>query len=261
MLMGDGGSKSLNEAKNVHVSDVHPDLNNRLFAQFPGANTTTLSADASIGDVSIDIQGADYGNFNVGDFLFLQDGTTEETGFVRITTKPGSPTLNIDRPFDNDYASATTTIEEVQPNIATANGSLVAPVSFKVVPPSNEVWHIKRFNLSATATAESSIDEFLSLVALTNGIVMRRYNNGIFTTLTNWKNDSDMMNDQYDIDPVPKPPAGKFGQRGRWWLQRADSFVRLSGLTNDYLELLVQDNLTGASLEDFQIKAQGHKEG
>lgn len=252
---------SLSGALDVHSADVHIVPANRRFAQFPGTNTTTLNANASAGDTAIDIQAADYGNYDVGDWLFLEDGNMQETEFLQITVKPGSPTLTLDRPLDGPYASATTTVEEVEPNIATGNGTLAAPISFKIQPPGDEVWHITRINITSTQSAESDISEFLSLTALTNGVVIRQDNNGTKKTWTVWKSDANMMEDYYDIDPVPKPPAGNFGQRGRWWLKRSDVVIKLDGAINDFMELLIQDDLTGSTLTDFEVKALGHKEG
>lgn len=256
---------TLGGAINTHSADVHLIPVNRRFAQFPGIVTSTLSVDASIGDISIDIQAGDYASFNQFDWIFLKDGSTEETDFLQITVKPGSPIFTLDRPLDKNYSSATATVEVVQPNLASAVGTLVVPVSFKIQPPGGdnpEIWHITRLNLSSTnTTAQSSIDEFLSLTALINGVVLRQDNDGLKKIWTNWKTDSDIMEDQYDIDPVPKPPAGKFGQRGRWWLKRADVIIKLNGATNDFAEFLAQDNLTGGNLTDWQMKAQGHLEG
>jgi hypothetical protein len=251
---------SLSGAINVHSADVHIIPVNRRFAQFPGTNTTTLSANTSSGDTSIDIQAGDYANYDVGDWLFLEDNNTQETEFMQITVKPGSPTLTLDRPLDNAYASATATVEEVVVNMAT-NGSLSSPISFKVQPPSDEIWHITRINLAAVTTNASASDDFLSITALTNGVVLRQDNNGVKKTWTNWKADSDIMTDQYDLDNVPTVPAAGAGQRGRWWLKRADVIIRLDGSTSDFVEFLVQDDLTGADLSEWYMKAQGHIEG
>ena len=73
-LMGNEGQpiKTLGDALDIHSADVHIEMKNRRFANFPGTNTTTLILDASAGDISIDIQTADYANYNIGDELFLK---------------------------------------------------------------------------------------------------------------------------------------------------------------------------------------------
>jgi hypothetical protein len=248
---------SLNGALNVHVADVHENMVNRYFVVFTG-DDTTLSAQANAGDVSIDIQGGDYALYVVGNWLELSSGNILETNYVRITAKPGSPALTLDRPLDNTYPNGSD-VKEVNPNIV-SSGSLVTPISYRLTPPSNKVFHINRLLLAVISTAESSIDEYHSLSGLTNGVTVRVCQNGVFTTLTNWKKDQDIIEDMYDLSQVEKPPAGKFGQRGRWTLTEAGSYKRLDGSTNDFMEILVQDNLTSSTLEDLQIKPQGHVE-
>lgn len=249
---------SLNNGLNVHVADSHEEFLNRYFVAFTG-DDTTLSAGALAGDTSIDIQAGDYATYAVGNWLELSSGNTHEPNFVKITAKPGSPALTLDRPLDNTYPNGSD-VKEVTPNIAAAAGSLAVPVSYKLTPAPNETMHINRFLIAAISTAESSIDEYHSLGELTNGVVVRVCCNGVYSTLTNWKKDQDMMEDMFDLVTIEKPPAGKFGQRGRWTLTSAGSYKKLDGATSDFAEMLIQDNLTGSTLEDLQIKPQGHFE-
>lgn len=250
---------SLDNALNVHRADVHDTIINRYLVNFTGT-TSNLGAAASAGDTALTVV-SDAG-FAVGDWLRVTEGVIEETNFLKVTAKPGANVLTLDRPIDNAYTTGTPAVVEiVEPNIATAVGSLNIPISFTLVPQADETFHILRLLLSAESSAESSVDEFLSLATLTNGVVVRVVNNGVTRILTNWKKDADLIEDMYDLEQIEKPPAGKFGQRGRWTFKKVSSFVSLIGTTGDYLEVLVQNDLTGSTLDDFQIKAQGHLEG
>jgi len=62
-------------------------------------------------------------------------------------------------------------------------------------------------------------------------------------------------NDMYDLTYAAKPPAGQYGLIARWTFTRAQFVADLDGATGDYLECLIQDDLT--DLDSFQIKGQG----
>jgi hypothetical protein len=253
---------SLGNALDVHVTDVHDITLNRYFVQYM-ATTSSLDGVVNAQDKTIDIQASDYANFPVGSWIQIKDGNKEETNFCQVTIAGGSPTLTLDRPLDNSYANGSI-VTLVQTNLATAVGSLGSPISFKLLPPSDETWHIKRFLLaSINTTLESSFEKFLSLDALTNGVILRHHSNGNTRIISHWKKDADFIEDMYDFYPVDKPPTGKFGTQGRFTLSKSESYSRLRGANGDFLEILIQNDLTVNSnrLEDWQIKAQGHLEG
>ena len=245
-------------AINTHVSDVHRKMINRYFIESSGTSSN-VNANASAGDTAVTV--VSDAAFTVGDWVNISEGDTEETNFAKITAKPGANVLTLDRPMDNAYTTSTpATVEIVDPNIATAAGSLAAPVSYKLQPPSGEVWHIWRVVWAAITDSQSATNKFLSLTALTNGVVMRINNDGVTRLISNWKTDQDLMEDMFDFDSVPKAPANKFGLKGRFTIKKSDAYVHLDGSTSDYLEILLQDDLTGGDLEDAQFKAQGHIE-
>jgi hypothetical protein len=250
---------SLENAFDVHIKDVHDDLINRYLVSFSGT-TSNLNAAASVGDTALTV--VSDAAFTVGDWINITEGNTEETNFIKITAKPGGNVLTLDRPIDNAYTTGTPAVVEiVENNIASTAGTLAAPISYKIQPPANETWHIIRLLLTisdATNTA-MTINLFGNIAALTNGVVVRRDNNGTKTTLTNWKSNADFYEDAYDVDLTLQSPGTEKGMAVRWTIEKAGSYVKLEGANSDYLEVLIQDDLT--ALDDFQIKIQGHPEG
>lgn len=245
-----------NNALDVHVSDVHRSLLNRYMTQFSGT-TSNLNVNASIG--STDLTVVSDAAFSAGDWIYIHEGATEENNFLKVTAKPGGNVLTLDRPLDNAYTTITPAIVElVYVNMALFNGSLVTPVSFTIQPPSDEVWHMRRLLLTLQDNTVMDTSKFGGGTVLTYGIVVRVDNNGVKYTITNWKSNADFMEDSYDVTFHDKAPAGNYGLAMRWSPDKVDAYIRLDGATNDYLEVLIQDSLTG--LVDCQIKVQGHKE-
>ncbi len=214
--------------------------------------TTTLDVAASAGDTLINV--ADTTGFVVDDLIRISDTSVNERSHFHITAVDVGVSLTLNRPIDNDFEIGDD-VTEIQ---ITMNqlGSLASPISFRVTPPSSERWQITRImNTMLDATAMDD-GKFGGLDELGNGVVIRICNNGVFRTLTHWKSNADLKDDMYDVTYSTKPPAGTFhGLSSRWTFTKGQFVVDLDGATDDYLEVLIQDDLTG--LVDFEIKAQG----
>ena len=127
-----------------------------------------------------------------------------------------------------------------------------------ICPPLEEVWHIQRIILSILDATAMDDSKFGGITALLNGVVVRENLSTGYHTLTDWKNNSDMIEDYYDLTYSNKAAAGQFGLRGRWTFSNSGAIVKLDWALGDKLEILIQDDLTG--LIHFGVKAQGHKE-
>ena len=97
--------------------------------------------------------------------------------------------------------------------------------------------------------------KFGGLNALPNGVVIRLFTNGVYQTLTHWKSNADLKDDMYDVTYSAKAPTGQHGLSSRWTFTKGGFVADLDGTTGDYLEVLIQDDLTG--LLDFEVKGQG----
>ena len=214
--------------------------------------TTTLDVLASSGDTLINV--ADTTGFLVGDTIRISDTTVNERSHFHITAVDAGVSLTLNRPLDNDFEVGDD-VTEIQITMNQV-GSLASPVSFKVAPPSSERWQITRIMTTMLDATAMDDGKFGGLTALTNGVAIRVVNNGTVRTLTHWKSNADLKDDMYDVTYSTKPPAGTFhGLSSRWTFTKGEFVVDLDGSTSDYLEILLQDDLSG--LVDFEVKAQG----
>ena len=240
----------------VHNEDIDVQLINFLMHEETGT-TFTLASAASSGDTAITVTNA--AGLSVGDRLEITEGQNIQFS-LPIITNIATNTLTLDGPLDDDYTVAAT-VELVETNMAVL-GTLGSPVSYVIKPHASDIWHLTRLNFSMVHKSAAADNLFGSLAALTNGVVLRSHTalNGILT-LANWKNNQQFKEDMFDVIYSDKAGPTLFGTSGRWsFKQRTDTIIRLDGAQGDFLEVLVQDDLTATSNEisDFQIKMQGH---
>lgn len=256
-IVGDGGGpyKTLKGAVNVHDADVHSIPINELFHRHTGVSTT-LAVPITAGDISITV--VNPAGFVANDNIQIENGVIETT-HPQIIGIAG-PVFTLDRPIDNDFAIGDP-VEQVEIDISTSVGSIGSPVSFKLIPDADQTWHIVRFLLGMIHASDADDGLFGSIAALTNGCTLRAYN-GLadqFRTFTNWKSNGDIKMDMFDLIYTDKAGPGVFGTNGRGSIKIGTGAVpAISGANGDYIELLVQDDLTG--LIKFNLKGQGHLE-
>jgi hypothetical protein len=238
----------------VHVEDVHH-IPINSFVHLDTNITSTIAVSAvSAGDTSIEI--ADATSFTVGDYIKVSNSSLERT-FQRITAK-ATNVLTLDMPIDGDYEIGDSVIV-VQKDLSATAGSLGSPIAYRLHPDPGEIWHIVRFMISMVHTAAADDSKFGDIAALANGVVFRAYNGtaGKYRTFTNWKSNADMKLDFFDLTYTDKAGGGKFGVNGRASINIGSGAVpRLSAEAGDYIEILIQDNLT--ALDSFGIKFQAH---
>ena len=251
---------SLDGALDIHDADVHRVPVNELFHRHTGLSTT-LAAPVTGGGLSPSTITVVSGvGFNDGDPIQIEDETKIEVTFPTIISGGGTTALVLDRPLDFDFAIGAT-IEQVATNMA-VDGS-ATPVSFKLIPDINQTWHVVRFLLAMVHSTAADDSRFGSIIGgLQNGCILRGYNAEAdqYRIFTNWKSNFDIKMDMYDLTYTDKAGGGNFGSNGRGSIRDGTgASPRLVGANNDYLELLVQDDLTG--LIKFALKGQGHIEG
>ena len=236
----------------THITGVFNTIVNELFHNHTGVNSTIAVA-VDAGDTSIQL--ADATNFNINDVIEIHN-TMRETTFPIITALPGGDVLTLDRPLDFGY-SIGDDVDIIHTDLKTGIGTLAAPISHVILPPAGIIWHIERIILTMVHGTVGADDKFGDLSALTNGVIIRANINGQFGSFTNWKTNGDIRRDMYDVSYSDKAggPAG-FGTSGRGSFNRIGVTLRLNGDVGDYLEVLVQDDLT--DLNSFLINGQGH---
>lgn len=244
-------------ADNFHDADVHNVPVNELFHRHTGEETTLTVA--TVGGESTSIQVASGVGFANGDNFQIENATAIEATFPTIISGGGTTTWVLDRPLDTTFEIGAT-IERVSTNLA-VNGS-VTPVSFKVLADTDQIWHIVRFLLAMTHSTAADDSRFGNVTALTNGCILRGFNGEAdqYRTFTDWKSNFDIKMDMFDVTYTDKAGSGNFGTNGRGSIRDGTGAVpRITQESGDFLELLVQDDLTG--LIKFNLKAQGHIEG
>lgn len=240
---------SFRGALNINQALVHQEGISEYFKRDIGG-ATTLSVAISSGDTSITV--ANSAGFVIGDLLRLSSSSIRECGHFHIINVVGN-VITLNRPVDNDFEIGDAVTEiDISMNEA---GTLANPVVFRIQPPSFERWQITRFLVSMLDTTAMDNGTFGGMTALSNGIVLRVVRNGVVITGTYWTSNQDLKDDMYDVDYSSKAPAGQYGLSARWSLLKSEFVLDIDGATGDYIEALVQDDLT--PLDDFKIKAQG----
>lgn len=240
--------KTFNGALNVTDGLVHKKPFNVAFSNATGTTTTPSVA---ISSEDTDITFTSVVGLAIGSLISITEGDIYEMDYPLITNIVGN-VVTVNRPVDNDYTTAAV-ISEVVINM-NVDGS-GAPVSYIIEPPSGETWQITRLMINMLDGSAMDDGMFGGIAALTNGVLLRAHNSGNLLSPALWQTNGDIANDMYDVDYADKAPAGQYGLRGRWTFTKMGAVVELIGSEVDFIEILIQDDLTG--LLSFTIKAQG----
>ena len=237
----------------VHLGHGHNfPVNQFFYRETNDAGTAVsnqLASATNVDDRTITLDDAT--GFAVDDYIEINTTTTERT-FPRITSI-ATNTLTLDRPLDFAH-DAGDTVTVVSINMA-VNGS-VTPVSFKLKPIDGEVWLISRFTLVMVHDSQGDFSLFGNLTELPNGAVLRSRNSGQDGIFTVWKTNGEIDTDSNVKFDDRAGGQGLYSTSAKGSLLDLDRVqARLDGAAGDYLELIVQDDLTGLDL--FQMKGQG----
>lgn len=240
-------------AQNVHVDELHNQIINELFHLHTGVSST-LAVAITAGDISAQVTSD--AAFNVNDVVQINN-TQIETTFPVITAKPGGNVLQFDRPLDFNYEVGGI-VEVVHTNLKTTAGTLAAPITHLIKPEPGKIWFVNRILLTMTHPNASADNLFGGIAALSNGVVLRASIAGQFFSFTNWKTNSDIILDMFDVNYSDKAGPSLFGTSGRGSFSRVGVLVKLNGDAGDFMDVLVQDDLT--TLSSFFINGQGYAE-
>ncbi|MCK5018482.1 MAG: hypothetical protein KAS32_15590 [Candidatus Peribacteraceae bacterium] len=223
-----------------------------LFAQ--SISNFTISADttaSSATSLNYDFAATAGHGIITGDEILLLD-TVGDRALQAVVTNVVTNTITIDRPIDHIYPSASTLGRIVTTEMAVDGSS--TPQIFTVRAGTTPI-DFTRFILTMLDGTAMDDGKFGGLDSLDNGTVIRVVTEGNVRTLTHWRSNADLKDDMYDVTYSNKAPAGQFGLSSRWTFTKGEFVVDLDGSTGDYLEILVQDDLSG--LADFEVKGQG----
>lgn len=178
---------------------------------------------------------------------------------LTVTPGPGNYTIGIDTPL-SDIISPTSVIHEESHNM-NVNGS-VTPAIFSV-DMSNRLSSLA-FDITQILVHlldGSAMDDglFGGIPSLTKGVVIRRVEGDKIHNICNIKNNGDFINTFNSGDYRSKAPAGSYAFSSTITMQTlfgTGVVSRLHAVTNDRIEILIQDDLTG--LTHFNARVAGH---
>jgi hypothetical protein len=249
IIHGDSGDHYLS----VHVEHAHHRMWNHYF------NLETAVENTTDGITAVDSKTIvlnDATGFNVGDKIDIHAGAVHVHSYREIISI-ATDTLTIDAGVDTALPDGSQ-IDQTSFNMA-VNGA-VTPQVFIMKPRGTEVIDITRMITQMVHSASASDILFGGITALTNGVHIRKnINNGeSYSTIAIWKSNKDLKEDMYDVTYGATAGAGNKSTTGRWTFEKSGAVVNLVASNNEFLEFIVQDDLTG--LEDLQVKCQGHFE-
>jgi len=189
----------------VHIVEGYDIVVNELFHKHTGVESN-IAADVLAGDTSIEV--VDASIFTLEDAVQVTNGNTDPTFPIVKGIDIPTNTLTLDRPLDYGYPIGNK-VEVVHSDLTTTAGTLLAPISHRVIPDIGigGVWHLSRILISMTHSTTGDDAKFGNLAKLPNGVVLRAFINGQFNTFTVWKTNGDMRLDMYDVTYSDKAGA------------------------------------------------------
>jgi len=243
-----------NGAVPVNIQDQHSPTVDALFAQ--AISNFTISADTTAATPTTvpNTFTATAGHGIVAtDEIILLD-VAQNRSFSSIVTNVATNEITTAKPLDDTYAAATTLGRIVTTNM-NVDGS-VTPQIFSARAGTVEL-DITRVIITMIASTSMDDAKFGGIPALTNGFAFRILN-GFSKTIFNFQTNQDIKQFCYDVDYSDKAPAGSYGFSARISFAGQDKHgVTLRIGENDYLQWLVQDNLT--AMDSVKVSLMGHE--
>jgi hypothetical protein len=214
--------------------------------------TTTLANDLAVDAVQFDL--APGHGAVTGDQIDIQEGARV---YQALITNVALNTIDVDTPIDFAFTAAGASVEIADHDLL-QNGS-VTPVIANLGPQGTSKWKITRvmFHIESSTAQDTSL--FGADAALTKGCVLR-VKNGETYNIFNVKSNGEFAERAYDVEYDLKAPAGSFGFRCRRTFGsdgKNGTTITLDPATNDEIQLIIQDNLTGGNNDHFHAVIQG----
>lgn len=211
-------------------------------------NNVTLAANAIVDTYTLTLVAGH--SCAPGDILTFKEGTR----FMRvIILTVVTNTITIDTPIEYAFTTAASVARgSYDMNVDGSTTTQIFEVSPSGMPIVDHITGITLVLESNTATDDS---KFGNLTALTKGIVLR-VKDGTYKTIFNLKTNGAFRH-YGQLEYTDKSGGGNYGVALRQsFIENNAVVVKLDGLTDESLQIIVQDNLTG--LTKFRAKAHGH---
>jgi hypothetical protein len=227
-------------------------------------DSTTIASPVAIDDTQVTLTSTT--GVSVGSYLIFFNPDQGRYMFATVTSVLGSPTFDIDTPFDFAFPAGTY-VDVTKTNLA-VNGS-VTPQVFGLrgvgAPPGVDITvDITRLIFSCTTSSPVDLSKFANFAKLTNGLVCRM-RNGTYENIFNVKDNRDVAGIMFDWTPyaATNPSQGVDGFISRLTFAGQNKIGVTKRLpVGDDLEIIVQDDLLtaqgGETITAFEIIAEGH---
>lgn len=274
----DNGGLSINPATEEKQDEILAKLNDSIDVKIQDQSTEiidlklsrklddlTLLADTAIDDMTITVETTSEVP-TTEMTICLKEGTAfYQARPVTVTSLGGNQySLVMDTPLD--FAFTTTGVCELTSTNLAVDGS-VTPVVFRATPSGLDdgvQWDINRFILlwggEGVTTSDPAPDDgdFGVTGALTKGVYIRS-RDGIVKNIFNAKTNGDFRARAYDVTYQPASKNGVYTvtvHREFNGQENNGVVIRLSAITNDEFELVVQDDLTGMTGGQMVVQGQ-----
>jgi hypothetical protein len=229
----------------VAIQDQHTDIVNLKFTKFIQQLILTQHYERNIRTIVVSAAQAPV----AGNTIILPQATHHvQFEIVSVTPVGNNYSILLDTPLPNNIEKDLL-LKEVTNHIQ-VDGS-VTPVVFSIDMADIETsiaYDLTLIKLHILDNAEMDDSKFGGINSLTNGIVLRVVNNNVINNICNIKNNTDLANIFGQVEYKTKAPSGYYGITATMIMQSlfgVGVVTRLTSETNDRIELVVQDNLTG----------------
>jgi hypothetical protein len=244
--------KITNFNTDVAIQDQHSPLVDIKFEKH--LESTTLSANYNIDDTIITVPDST-GFISGSDICITEDDRYFQAKVLSVAISAPNKMLTLDTPLDYDFTTSAIVKRCTQSLNIDGSGTTQY---FHVKAPIGVKWDIVRIIFFIEDNNVMDSAKFGGMTALTKGIILRQ-KNGIYNNIFNIKSNGGLAARVYELEYDSKAPSGVYGLRAMRTFGGQDRngvVVRLDGDTDEELQLIIQDDLTG--LTKFEIVAQGH---
>lgn len=238
-----------NNAVPVNIQDQHSVVVDFFFRKVLA--TVTLASPA-INDLRTVTLTTGHGT-NVGEMFVIKEGDYFYQALVLNVT---ADVITFDRPLDHAFTVAAV-VQRCDINMA-VDGSVTSQIFY--ISPSGTTLDLDInsifFHIEDNVVMDSAT--FGGITKLARGVVVRRVN-GENKVLFNVKSNGEFARHCLFSEYDSKAPAGVYGFRAvkQFNSQTGNGVsLRLNYATDDQLQIIIQDNLTG--IAEFHATAQGH---
>lgn len=245
-----------NTALGVYVQDQTTEVLSVPFLKERAA--LTLSADTAIGDriISVDpghavTAGEIIELAKIGSNIFMQAAVLS----VAVND------ITIDAPVSAIFTTSDVVIASSSDLLV--DGSVTAQI-FSILPGPTQAGDMTRILISIRGPGDMDFSTFGSDASLTNGCVLRvKRANNVYRNIFNFKDIGDILEQAHDGSfLLPKGGNTTKGFTSRLTFSgqsKQGVVIRLEGVLDEELQIIIQDDLTAGTNTHFSILAQGHE--